>query len=83
MHAQIDATGQQCLVDLLGEHALATDIGKCGVLGLATVAAGGKHLDLDAILGHAMRLGQEAAHQFRLGEGQRAATRSDPGEGEG
>src|SRR5690606_6165055 len=50
MHADIDAAGQEGLVDFLGEHSLAADIGQRGVLGLAAIAAGGKDLDPDRLL---------------------------------
>ena len=83
MHAQIDAPGQQRHVYFLGEDPLAADIGQGRVLGLAAVATGGEHFDLDAVLRNPVREAQELPHQFGLGQRQRTATRSDPGEGEG
>ena len=81
MHADIDASCQHGLVDFLGEQALAADFDQAGIAGLRTIAAGRNHLDGDVILGNAMGRAQQAPHQPRLGQGQRAAARSDPGEG--
>ena len=80
MNANIDAAGQQGLVDLLGKNALATDVGKGGVFFLAAIAAGRKHLNLDTVVGHTMGLRQQIAHQFGLSKRQWAAACSDPGE---
>ena len=81
MDADIDATGQHGLIDFLGEQTLAAYLDQAGIAGLRTVAAGRDHLDGDLVLANPMRLGQQAPHQSRLGQGQRAAACSDPGEG--
>ena len=80
MHADIDAAGEHGVVDFLGEQTLAADLGQAGIAGLAAIATGGNDLDGNVILGHTMRPGQQAPHQPRLGQRQRAAACSDPGE---
>lgn len=80
MHANIDAAGQQGLVDFLGENALAANIGKGGVFRLAAVTACRKNLNGDPVFLDVMGLGQQRTHQPRLGKRQWASACSDPGE---
>ena len=74
MHRHVDPPGEQRLVDLLGEQALAADVGECAVL---HPVAGG---DYGHDLGHRrawMRGGQQIAHHPRLSQRQPAAATAD------
>lgn len=72
MYGERDVAPQQRLVDLLGEEALATEIGQRLVLN--TVAAGGDYLQgrcaaIQTVIG-----GQAVAHVFGLPERERTAS---------
>ena len=76
MHGDVDAAGEQRLLDLLGEQALAAGLRQRPVLD--AVAAGRDHHDLERVLRQAMRRHQPRARLMRLRQRQRAAARSDP-----
>ena len=74
MHGEIDRAGQQRLVDLLGEQALAAEIAQRSG---DAVAGGGDDAELDVALAQAMRRHQQRADMARLPERERAAARAD------
>ena len=76
MHREIDRAGEQRLLDLLGEQALAAGLRQRPVLD--AVAGGADHLDRDPLGLEAMRRGQRRAHHARLRQRQRAAARAEP-----
>ena len=77
MHREIDAPVEQRLFDLLGEQALAADLGE--QLGLDPVAGRADRHQLDPILRRqlGMNLPQPVAHKAGLVQRHRAAARSD------
>jgi hypothetical protein len=74
MHRKIDRTGDERLLDLLGEEALAAGIGQRPVAD--RIARGADDLERDLLRGNAARR-QAIAHLLRLGERQRATARAD------
>jgi hypothetical protein len=77
MHGEVEAAVQQAVLDLLGEQALAADLGQRPVLHL--VAGGADDDDLDRA-GHGqgrMGVGQAPPRLLGLDEGERAAARPD------
>ena len=75
MHGKIDRAGQQRLLDLLGEQALAAGVRQRPVLD--RVAAGADGLDFDPVERDAARRGEAALHLPRLDQRQRRAARAD------
>ncbi len=75
MHREIDRSGQQRLLDLPGEQALAAGLAQRPIAD--QVAGGADHLERDPVGGPSQHCGQALAHLSRLGERQRAAARSD------
>src|SRR5438132_4554160 len=75
MHRQIDGAGDERLLDLLREQALAAGLGQRPVAD--HVAAGADDLELDALSGKRVRGGQAITHLSGLRERERAAARAD------
>ena len=75
MHGEIDAAVEQRLLDLLGEQALAADLGQRAVLD--RVAGGADDDELDRVLAHIQGGRQPGAHRARLHQRQRAAAGAD------
>jgi hypothetical protein len=76
MHRQIDLVRDQGLLDLLGEQALAADLGERPILD--HIAAGADDLELECLGGKTMGARQLRPDHGGLRQRQRAATRSDP-----
>ena len=81
MHGEVDAAGEQRVLDLLGEQALAADLRQRAVAD--HVAAGADDLDADALGREPMRRGQARAHLPGLDQRERAAARADAQHGVG
>ena len=75
MHREVDAAVEQRLLDLLGEQALAADLGQRAILD--DVARGPDHRDLDRLGRDAMSGREPRAHLMRLPQRQRAAAGAD------
>ncbi len=74
MHGEIDGAGQQRLLDLLGEKALAAGLRQRALNG---VAGGADGLDLDAVEPDLTGRGEADLHRPRLDQRQRRAARTD------
>ena len=74
MHGEIDGTGEQRLLDLLGEKAFAAGFRQRPVLD--HVAAGADDFDLDPLRGDAMGLGEPGLHFVGLHQRQRRTART-------
>ena len=75
MHGEVDGAGDERLLDLLGEQALAAGLRQRPVAD--DVAAGADDLELDPFRGERVRGGQAIAHVLGLSERERAAARAD------
>ena len=75
MHGEVDLAGQQRLLDLLGEKALAAGLGERPVLD--AVAGGLDGADLEGMPAGAVRRLQALLHLARLRQRQRRAARAD------
>ena len=71
MHAQIDATVEQLDFELLGEEALAADLGQGDVANLVALRV--HHFDAIGVLGRVSF--QKPLHEFGLPQGKLAAPR--------
>ena len=72
---EIDAAGEQCLLDLFGEQAYAADLRQRSVLD--AVAGGADDLQFDSLGRHSMRRGEAVAHLMRLRQRERTAARAN------
>src|SRR5262249_40072314 len=83
MHRDIDGAGQQGLLDLLGEEALAAGLGQAAVAD--AIAAGRDWHDRDRIERHELGMsgGQGGAGNLGLSQRQRAAAAADSNQGTG
>ena len=75
MHRQLDRAGNERLLDLLGEQALAARLVQRSIAN--DVAGGADDFELDALGVEAMGGGEMLADEARLRERERAAARSD------
>jgi len=75
MHRKVDSAGDERLLDLLGEEALAAGIRKRAVAD--RIAGGADDLERDLLRGKDVRSREAIAHLLRLGERQRATARTD------
>ena len=76
MHRRIDAARQQGFLDLLGEQALAADLGERSVLDFVAGGLDDHDLDRGLFRQFRMRGGQTRAHLVRLRQRQGAAART-------
>src|SRR5262249_14930948 len=75
MHGKVDGAGEERLIELLGEQALAAFLSERPVAD--HVAGRVDRLECDRTGGKRVRGGEAIAHLFRLGERERAAARAD------
>ncbi len=73
MHGEVDTPGEQRLLDLLGEEALAADFGQAAVLHAVARCANGDDLDGPRRVEVGMGNEQPVAHQSGLAQRHRAA----------
>jgi hypothetical protein len=79
MHGEVDGAGEERLLDLFGEQALAADLGERPIAD--QVAGGADDLDRDPLGAEPVGGGEPRAHLMRLGERERAAARADAQDG--
>src|SRR6516162_2647740 len=77
MHGEVDTPGEQRLLDLLGEQALAADFGQATVLHPVARCANGDDLDGTCCGEVGMGREQPLAHECRLAQCHRAAAGAD------
>ena len=75
MHRKVDATGQQCLLDLFREQALAALFRQRPILN--DIAGRPDDHEFNPFLSHTHRGGQSRPHRARLDQGERTAARTD------
>src|SRR5215469_17657601 len=77
MDGNVDASDEQCLLDLLSKQALAAFLGERSFAGTVAAGADGDDVDRAGRGQRRMRRGQAALELVRLRQRQRAAARAD------